>query len=161
MPELERYMLSRLAELNDAVREGYWAFDFKRAFHALLNFAVNDLSAFYFDIRKDSLYCDRYASQRGAPRYGARQSVRRLTAWLAPMLCFTTEEVWLSRFPGEGGSVHLWQFPETRRVARRGACGEMAKVREVRRVITGALEIERKEGDRLDPRSRTQGLYDG
>ena len=101
MPELERYMLSRLAELNDAVREGYWAFDFKRAFHALLNFAVNDLSAFYFDIRKDALYCDPYASlTRRAALTVLDRVFAALTAWLAPMLCFTMEEAWLNRFPG-------------------------------------------------------------
>lgn len=148
MPVLERYMLSRLAELSDAVREGYWAYDFKRVFHALLNFAVNDLSAFYFDIRKDALYCDPYAS---LTRRGALTVLDRLfealTAWLAPMLCFTMEEAWLNRFPGEKTSVHLRQFPEIPSEWRNDALAEKwRKVRQVRRVVTGALEIERKEG---------------
>jgi isoleucyl-tRNA synthetase len=148
MPELERYMLSRLAELDQLVRAGYQAFDFKRVFHALLNFCVNDLSAFYFDIRKDSLYCDPYDSvtRRSALTvldilFGA------LTAWLAPMLAFTMEEAWLNRFPGEASSVHLRQFPAVPSAWRDEALAEKwRKVRAVRRVVTGALEIERKEG---------------
>jgi isoleucyl-tRNA synthetase len=148
MPELERYMLSRLAELDQLVRAGYEAFDFKRVFHALLNFCVNDLSAFHFDIRKDALYCDPYdsVSRRSALTvldivFGA------LTAWLAPMLAFTMEEAWLNRFPGEASSVHLRQFPATPSAWRDEALAEKwRKVRAVRRVVTGALEIERKEG---------------
>ncbi len=148
MPELERYMLARLAELSDAVREGYWAYDFKRAFHALLNFAVNDLSAFYFDIRKDALYCDPYDSvTRRAALTVLDRLFAALTAWLAPMLCFTMEEAWLNRFPGDQASVHLRQFPEIPAEWRDDALAEKwRKVRAVRRVVTGALEIERKEG---------------
>ena len=148
MPELERYMLSRLAELDQLVRAGYGAFDFKRGFHVLLNFCVNDLSAFYFDVRKDALYCDPYDSvtRRSALTvldilFGA------LTAWLAPMLAFTMEEAWLNRFPGEASSVHLRQFPAVPYAWRDDALAEKwRKVRVVRRVVTGALEIERKEG---------------
>jgi len=148
MPELERYLLSRLAELDQLVRAGYQAFDFKRVFHALLNFCVNDLSAFYFDIRKDALYCDPYDSvtRRSALTvldilFGA------LTAWLAPILAFTMEEAWLNRFPGEASSVHLRQFPAIPAAWRDEALAEKwSKVRAFRRVVTGALEIERKEG---------------
>src|SRR5262245_1047106 len=148
MPELERYLLSRLAELDQLVRAGYQAFDFKRVFHALLNFCVNDLSAFYFDIRKDALYCDPYDSV-------TRRSVLTvldilfgaLTAWLAPILAFTMEEAWLNRFPGEASSVHLRQFPAIPAAWRDEALAEKwSKVRAFRRVVTGALEIERKEG---------------
>jgi len=148
MPELERYMLSRLAELDELVRAGYANFDFKRVFHALLNFAVNDLSAFYFDIRKDALYCDPYDSlKRRAALTVLDRLFEALTAWLAPMLCFTMEEAWLSRFPDERGSVHLRQFPQMPKEWRNDALAEKwRKVRAVRRVVTGALEIERKEG---------------
>jgi len=148
MPELERYMLSRLAELDALVRAGYAAFDFKRIFHALLNFAVNDLSAFYFDIRKDALYCDPYDSvTRRAALTVLDRLFEALTAWFAPMLCFTMEEAWLNRFPGEQSSVHLRQFPHIPREWRNEALAEKwRKVRAVRRVVTGALEIERKEG---------------
>jgi isoleucyl-tRNA synthetase len=148
MPELERYMLSRLAELDQLVRAGYEAFDFKRVFHALLNFCVNDLSAFYFDIRKDALYCDPYESVARRSALTVLDIVfGALTAWLAPMLAFTMEEAWLNRFPGEASSVHLRQFPATPSAWRDEALAEKwRKVRAVRRVVTGALEIERKEG---------------
>ena len=148
MPELERYMLSRLAELDQLVRAGYEAFDFKRVFHALLNFCVNDLSAFYFDIRKDALYCDPYDSVARRSALTVLDIVfGALTAWLAPMLAFTMEEAWLNRFPGEASSVHLRQFPAIPSAWRDEALAEKwRKVRAVRRVVTGALEIERKEG---------------
>jgi isoleucyl-tRNA synthetase len=148
MPELERYLLARLAELDAAVRAGYDAFDFKRVFHALFNFCVNDLSAFYFDIRKDALYCDPYASvTRKSALTVLDRLFEALTAWLAPMLCFTMEEAWLTRFPGDKGSVHLRQFPEVPDAWRNeGLLEKWRKVRAVRRVVTGALEIERKEG---------------
>ncbi len=114
MPELERWVLHRLAELDDLVREGYAAYDFQRVFQALFNFATVELSSFYFDIRKDALYCD---PEGGLRRRAARTVLdilfHRLTTWLAPILVFTMEEVWLERFPGEGSSVHLVDFPET------------------------------------------------
>jgi isoleucyl-tRNA synthetase len=148
LPELERYMLARLAELDEVVRTGYAEFDFQRVFHALLNFCVNDLSAFYFDIRKDALYCDPYDSlARCAALTVLDQLFLALTAWLAPMLCFTMEEAWLNRFPADPGSLHLRTFPEIPIDWRNDALSEKwLKVRALRRVVTGALEIERKEG---------------
>ncbi len=147
MPELERYMLHRLAELDDLVRSGYDAFDFKKVFHALYNFATIDLSAFYFDIRKDALYCEPHDSvKRRAALTVLDELFSCLTAWLAPILCFTMEEVWLSRFPSKDGSVHLRLFPDVPEGWRDAALGERwAKIRKVRRVVTGALEIERRE----------------
>ncbi|TWG97456.1 isoleucyl-tRNA synthetase [Mesorhizobium sp. J18] len=146
MPELERLMLHRLAELDDLVRKGYDAFDFKRITKALLDFMVVDLSAFYFDVRKDALYCDAPSSMR---RKAAIQVVRHLfdaiVKWLAPMLPFTMEEAWLDRHP-EAVSVHLEQFPAIPAEWRDEAlAAKWRKVRQVRRVVTGALEIERKE----------------
>jgi isoleucyl-tRNA synthetase len=148
MPELERYMLARLAELDALVREGYRDYDFKRIFHTLLNFCVNDLSAFYLDIRKDALYCDAYDSvTRRAALTVMDKVFAALTAWLAPMLCFTMEEAWLNRFPQDKGSVHLRQFPDVPGEWDDKALAEKwRKVRQVRRVVTGALEIERREG---------------
>ncbi len=148
MPELERYMLARLAELDVLVRESYGAYDFKRIFHALLNFCVNDLSAFYLDIRKDALYCDAYESvTRRAALTVMDRVFETLTAWLAPMLCFTMEEAWLARFPDDKGSVHLRAFPQVPEEWIDEALVEKWRnVRQVRRVVTGALEIERKEG---------------
>jgi isoleucyl-tRNA synthetase len=147
MPELERYMLARLAELETVVREGYAAYDFKRIFHTLLNFCVNDLSAFYLDIRKDALYCDAYDSlTRRAALTVIDRVFAALTAWMAPMLCFTMEEAWLTRFPQDKGSVHLRAFPNVPDEWRDEALTEKwRKIRQVRRVVTGALEIERRE----------------
>jgi isoleucyl-tRNA synthetase len=144
MPELERYMLHRLHETGEAVRRGYENFDFKRAYWALVNFMTIDLSAFYFDIRKDALYCDPLSSiRRRACRTLMDKLFHSLTAWLAPIMCFTMEEAWQSRF-GEG-SVHLQRFPGVEASWRDEALSaKWDKVREVRRVVTGALEIERQ-----------------
>jgi isoleucyl-tRNA synthetase len=147
MPELERLMLHRLAELDQVVREAYLAYDFKRAVSAVTMFMTVDLSAFYFDVRKDTLYCDPWSSKR---RQAALAVVRTIfeavTAWLAPVLPFTTEETWQSLHPSEDGSVHLRLFPEVPASWRDEALAEKwRKVRLVRRVVTGALEIERRE----------------
>ena len=114
MPELERWVLHRLAELDAEVREGYAKYDFQGVFQKLFTFCTTDLSAVYFDIRKDSLYCDAATSlTRRACRTVLDILFHRLTTWLAPVLVFTMEEVWLERFPGEESSVHLVDFPET------------------------------------------------
>lgn len=147
MPELERAILHRLAELDQLVRQAYNDYDFKRIFHALTNFMNIDLSAFYFDIRKDTLYCDAPSSlRRRACRTVLDELFSALTAWLAPILSFTIEEVWLSRFPGDDQSVHLRQFPEMSADWKDEALAEKwRKLRELRRVVTGALEVERRE----------------
>ncbi|GIL03147.1 MAG: isoleucine--tRNA ligase [Alphaproteobacteria bacterium] len=144
MPQLERLMLHRLAELDALVRRGYDEFDFKRVSRALIDFATIELSAFYFDIRKDALYCDAPSSTR---RKAALQVIRTtfecLVTWLAPMLPFTTEEAWLARDPA-ARSVHLEQFPAVPGAWRDEALARRwHKVRRVRRVVTGALEVER------------------
>ncbi|MCV0395358.1 MAG: isoleucine--tRNA ligase [Rhizobiaceae bacterium] len=144
MPELERLMLHRLAELDEVVRKGYDAFDFKRVARSLIDFMVVELSAFYFDVRKDALYCDAPSSNR---RKSAIVVVRRLfeavVKWLAPMLPFTMEEAWLDRHP-EARSIHLEQFPTIPAEWRDPVlAARWRKVRAVRRVVTGALEIER------------------
>ncbi|WP_159589559.1 isoleucine--tRNA ligase [Chelativorans xinjiangense] len=146
MPELERLMLHRLSELDELVRKGYDNFDFKRVMRALLDFMVVELSAFYFDVRKDALYCDAPSSIR---RKAAIQVVRKLfdcvVTWMAPMLPFTTEEAWLERYP-HTESVHLAQFPAAPVEWRDDKlAAKWRRIRQVRRVVTGALEIERKE----------------
>jgi isoleucyl-tRNA synthetase len=147
MPELERYMLAQLTALDGLVRDGYAQYDFNRVFTALFAFCTNDLSAFYFDIRKDALYCD----PAGSPRRRAARTVideifRRVVTWFAPILCFTMEEAWLSRFPGEHESVHLQVFPDTPDEWRDGdLIKKWDRVRDLRRVVTGALEIKRKD----------------
>ncbi|SJZ96634.1 isoleucine--tRNA ligase [Consotaella salsifontis] len=146
MPELERLMLHRLFELDRLVRQGYDEFDFKRIARQLLDFMVVELSAFYFDIRKDALYCDPISS---VTRKAALQVVRtlfdHLVTWLAPMLPFTTEEAWLSRHP-DAVSVHLEQFREVDPAWHDPALAERwQKLKRVRRVVMGALEEERRE----------------
>lgn len=147
MPELERWLLHRLTEIDAIVRDGYNGYDFTRVFWALFNFCTIDLSAIYFDIRKDALYCDARASiRRRAARTVLDHLFSCLTVWLAPILCFTMEEAWLSRFPSDDDSVHLQLFPDLPASWRNEALGEKwHKVRQVRRAITGAIEIERKE----------------
>src|SRR5918997_4342832 len=113
MPELERLMLHRLAELDALVRKAYAEFDYKRIFAALNAFMTVDLSAFYFDIRKDALYCEPISSTtRRACLTVLDQLFRCTVTWLAPMLCFTAEEAWLAPYGDETGSVHLGLFPE-------------------------------------------------
>ncbi len=149
MPELERLMLHYLFERRARVEAAYAGFDFKSALQEILSFTLLDLSSFYFDIRKDALYCDPASSLR-------RRSACRvldhlfcfLTAWLAPLLCFTAEEAWSARGGGdEADSVHLRLFPQAPAGWHDPGLGEKwERVRRVRRVISGALEIERKAG---------------
>jgi isoleucyl-tRNA synthetase len=145
MPELERLMLHSLVEQDAAVRQALATFDYKRVFATLIPFMTIDLSAFYFDIRKDALYCDPVSSlKRKACLTVLDQQFRCLVTWLAPMLCFTAEEAWLSRYPGETSSVHLELFPEVPAAWRNDAlAAKWEKVRAARRVVTGALELER------------------
>ncbi len=148
MPELERWVLHRLVEIDAEIRAAYGEFDFKRAYRTIAEFCSNDLSAIYFDIRKDTLYCEAYSS----PKRRAALSVLNtlfncLTAWLAPILCYTAEEAWLARH-GEvkNGSVHLLGFPEVAPEWRDDPLGaKWEKIWAVRRVVTGALEVERRE----------------
>jgi isoleucyl-tRNA synthetase len=144
MPELERLMLHRLAELAPLVDDAYNAFDFKRITKALMDFMVVDLSAFYFDIRKDALYCDAPSSlRRRASLHVIREIFERLVTWLAPMLPFTMEEAWLSRYP-ERLSVHLEQFRATPPEWRDDALARRwGFIRHVRGAVTAALEVER------------------
>ena len=145
MPELERWILHRVWELDRMVRGSCEAFDFHPLFAELHNFCAVELSAFYFDVRKDSLYCDRADSvRRRAARTVLDTLFDCLTAWLAPFLCFTAEEAWLARHPGPDESVHLRLFPEIPEAWRDDAlAAKWGRVRALRRVVTGALEVER------------------
>ncbi len=146
MPGLERWVLHRLAELDKVVTEAYAAYDFKVAFHALVNFCVVDLSAVYFDIRKDSLYCDAPSSvRRRACRTVMEEVLTRLTIWFAPVMVFTCEEVWEQRHPGKP-SVHLQQFPKTPEGwLDAGIAAKWDAIFKVRKAVTEALEVERRE----------------
>ena len=147
MPSLERVMLHRLAELDGDVKKAYATYDYKKVIGVLSHFMNTDLSAFYFDIRKDALYCDAPSSvKRRAALTCVEHIFRAVTVWLAPILVFTAEECWLARYPEQdaAGSVHLEVFPDLPAEWRDDALAQQwEKIRRVRRVITGALEIER------------------
>ncbi|NRB33791.1 MAG: isoleucine--tRNA ligase [Rhodobacteraceae bacterium] len=146
MPPLERWVLHRMWELDATVRDGYARYDFQGVFQALFNFATVDLSAFYFDIRKDVLYCDGNTDRRRAARTVLDLLFHRLTTWLAPVLVFTMEEVWLERYPGDSSSVHLVDMPATPDAWRNDEIASyFARIRGVRKVVTAALELKRQE----------------
>ncbi|KQX34781.1 isoleucine--tRNA ligase [Devosia sp. Root436] len=147
MPELEQLILHRLAQLDEQVRGAYKEYDYRKVVTLLTNFMNIELSAFYFDIRKDALYCDPISSvRRKAALTVLHHLFDCLTAWLAPILVFTMEEVWLERHPEAGSSVHLRLFPEVPRDwLNDDLASKWTLIRAVRRVVTGALEIERRE----------------
>jgi isoleucyl-tRNA synthetase len=147
MPQLERLILHRLAELDAIVRAAYADFDYKRIIAQLTAFMNTDLSAFYVDVRKDVLYCDPISSvTRKASLTMIDLVCDTLLKWLAPILPFTCEEAWLAYRGQEAPSVHLLQFPEGLGAWRDDPLAEKwRKVRAVRRVITGALEVERAQ----------------
>src|SRR5581483_10937755 len=148
MPELERYILHRLAEMDAMMRQTVEAYDFHTMFTALHNFCAVDLSAFYFDVRKDALYCDAPdALRRRATRTVLDHVFEHLVRWLAPVLCFTAEEAWLGRHgEADDSSVHLQLYRDVPPTWRDDTLGiKWAKIRELRRVVTGAIELERAQ----------------
>jgi len=149
MPELDRWVLDRIAGLDALVRRSIADYDYHRYFTELHNFCAVDLSAFYFDVRKDALYCDHPDDiRRRAARTVLDALFSHLTAWLAPILCFTAEEAWLAR-PGAteiAESVHLRTFPEVPAGWRdETLAAKWRTIRQVRRAVTGALEIARAD----------------
>jgi isoleucyl-tRNA synthetase len=147
MPELDRWVLHRIYDLDELIRTSCNNYEFHSLFTELHNFCATDLSSFYLDVRKDALYCDQPDSiQRRAARTVLDQLFNCLTSWFAPFICFTAEEAWLARFPSENDSIHLRRFPQIPDIWRDHALAEKwSKIRELRRVVTGALEIERAE----------------
>ena len=147
LPELEQWVLGRLYELDQLQRTCHEHFDYQQLITQVHNFCASDLSAFYFDIRKDSLYCDAMNSvERQSVLTVLDQVFNCLVTWLAPVLCFTTEEVWIARH-GRGTSVHLQEFPTLPVSWHQKALGDkMVRMRHVRRVMTGALEVARAAG---------------
>ena len=145
MPELERWVLHRLGEIGAGLTDACADYQFHGWFTELHNFCAGDLSAFYFDVRKDALYCDAATSpRRRAARTVFDILLDTLCKWLAPFLCFTAEEAWLCRHPSEDGSVHLEAFPTLPAEWKdESLAAKWVTVREVRRVVTGALELER------------------
>jgi isoleucyl-tRNA synthetase len=148
MPGLERYMLHKLSVLDGEIRKAYEAYDYKKVVALLSQFMTADLSAFYFDIRKDTLYCEPLSSvTRRASLTTIEHLFRCVTLWLAPILVFTAEEAWLERYPetkAANGSVHVEAFPDVPKAWRDEAlAARWDTFRDVRRVVTGALELER------------------
>ncbi|MBL6457061.1 isoleucine--tRNA ligase [Belnapia sp. T6] len=149
LPELERWVLHRLTELDAKLRKAAKDYDWTGVYPEIHAFCSTDLSAFYFDIRKDSLYCDAADSHR---RRSARTVLdvlhRCLCAWLAPVLVFTAEEAWLARFPDEKDSIHLHEFPALPGEWRDEALAERwAALRARRAEATGLLEELRRSGE--------------
>ncbi|EKE10045.1 MAG: hypothetical protein ACD_16C00082G0008 [uncultured bacterium] len=145
MPELEKWVLHRLYEIDQMVREASKSYDFQSLYAEIHNFCAVHLSAFYFDVRKDSLYCDDPKDiKRRATRTVMNSVFECLVNWLSPVLCFTAEEAWLSRYPDQKGSIHAEVFPS---LPFEWNAPELAKkyegLREIRKVMTGALEMAR------------------
>jgi isoleucyl-tRNA synthetase len=147
MPALERWVLHRLTELDSRIRAAVESYDWTGVYPELHNFCAVDLSAFYFDIRKDAVYCDRPDSlRRRAARTVLNHLHRCLTRWLAPVLCFTAEEAWGARFR-DSGSVHLELFPTLPAEWHDDAlAARWETIRAIRRRITVPLEDARREG---------------
>jgi isoleucyl-tRNA synthetase len=147
MPPLERYILHRLHRLDVELRRWCDEFNFHAIFSAVHNFCAVELSALYFDVRKDSLYCDRWDSlRRRAVRTVLDTLFDCLTAWLAPLIPFTAEEAWRTRHQEPEASVHLRTFPGIPAEWRDDALAEtMERLLAVRRVVTKALELARAE----------------
>jgi isoleucyl-tRNA synthetase len=148
MPELERYVLHLTAELDKTLKQAVADFDFNTYVRALTDFCNEDLSAFYFDIRKDVLYCEidaesgRQTDKRRANRTVLDILFHALVRWMAPVLVFTTEEVWATRFP-DSGSVHLLTWPDVPWVAADEA--KWTALRALRTQVTEAIEPLRKD----------------
>jgi isoleucyl-tRNA synthetase len=143
MPELERYVLALLGELDVTLRQAVDDFDFNDYVRALVEFCNEDLSAFFFDIRKDCLYCDAPSDpKRRAYRTVLDTLFHALVRYAAPVLVFTSEEVWGTRYPDEG-SVHLLEWPEVPAVDARSEV--WAALRELREDVTEAIEPLRRD----------------
>jgi isoleucyl-tRNA synthetase len=147
MPELERYVLHLLGTLDVDLREAATGYEFNRYLRLLTDFANEDLSAFFFDVRKDCLYCDAPTDlKRRAYRTVLDLLFHALVRYAAPILCFTAEEVWQSRFPSEDGSVHYLEWPELPALPGDEAVGSnWADVRRLREQVTEAIEPLRRE----------------
>ena len=143
MPELERYMLVLLGELDADMRKAVADYDFNTYVRRLLDFCNEDLSAFFFDIRKDRLYCDDPAdTNRRAYRTVLDVLFHALVRYAAPVTVFTAEEVWGSRYP-QGGSVHLLEWPQV--PAAEADTANWAALRALRMKVTEAIEPLRRE----------------
>ena len=147
MPELERYVLHRLGMIDTELRQAAEAYEFNRYTRLLTDFANEDLSAFFFDIRKDSLYCDAPGDvKRRAYRTVLDVLFHALVRYAAPVLCFTAEEVWQARFPSDDSSVHYLEWPSLPSLDADDVVGsKWREIRELRVAVTEAIEPLRRE----------------
>jgi len=146
MPPLEHFILHRLKVLDGEVRAAYERYDFNAALKQISEFCNTDLSALYFDIRKDCLYCDKPTDpKRRAARTVMEACFERLTAWLSPIMPFTMEEAWTTRFPNAGSNCLRVMPPSPEAWLNQDEAERWDKVQAVTRVVTGALEVERRE----------------
>jgi isoleucyl-tRNA synthetase len=145
MPELERLMLHRLAEINPIIRKAYAEFDYKRVVATLSHFMNVELSSFYFDIRKDTLYCEAPSSVKRKAALSVIDTIcDAVIKWLAPILVYTADEAWTQYHPGEEECVHLQQMPDINPAfLDKNLAERWALIRSVRSAVTGALELER------------------
>ncbi|WP_315779022.1 isoleucine--tRNA ligase [Bradyrhizobium sp. SZCCHNPS1003] len=145
MPELERLMLHQLSQQAEVISRAYAAFDYKTVIASLAAFMNTELSAFYFDIRKDTLYCDPPSSvARKAALTAIDLICDTVLKWLAPVLSFTTDEAWRMYRPDAEPSVHLTLFPDAMDQYRDDHLAtKWETIRNIRRVVTGALELAR------------------
>jgi len=147
MPELERLMLHRLFELQHEIIDAYRNYDFRKVIAVLSHYMNTELSAFYFDIRKDALYCEAPSSvKRKAALTVVDHICEALIKWLAPVLSFTCDEAWQQYKPKGASSVHLEAFPKIPKDWNdENLAAKWDRVKEVRSAVTGALEIARAE----------------
>ncbi len=150
MPELERYVLHLLAELDGKLRAAVDDFDFNNYLRLICDFANNDLSAFFFDIRKDALYCEVnpasgfQTEKRRAYRTVLDVLFHALVRYAAPVLVFTAEEVWTTRFGADAESVHLLEWPAAPVANNNVAPDDWSRLRSLRIDVLGILEVLRR-----------------
>ncbi len=146
MPALEKWVLHRLSKITEMHRAAVLDHDHKAVFNTLYNFVNLELSSFFFDIRKDSSYCDPKDSLRRRAHLTVVDAVfRRLAVWLAPVMCFTAEEVWQWRFPSEDASVHMELFPDAPNEWRNDElAAHMDTLRAFRSAVSETIEPLRK-----------------
>lgn len=151
LSDLDRYILHRMTEVDAALQSALESFDLHKMVTTLHHFCNSDLSALYFDINKDNLYCNATQSdERLACQYVLNKVFNCLVRWLAPILCFTAEEAYLSRkgltFDDQKQSVHLETYPKIPAPWKNEAVKEkIEKLLDVRRAVTGAIEVKRRD----------------
>ena len=147
MPELERYMFSRLSKMHSELKNCMLVHDYHSIYVKLLNFCTLELSAFYFDIRKDSLYCDPQDSLKRKSAVTCLHFIFEFLAkWFSPILSFTTEEAWELRLYNNNKSIHLQTFNEDDYAYYDEKLEKKwIDIREIRKAVTSALEIKRNE----------------